>query len=173
MELQKAAAAAEDLCHTRRGHTAACVAYALINAQLQPALARLAEIRVQSAASDAMYAAVLECLEADEADTEFVDILQTEDQVYYIELNNRALNLFASRCAQAAQSRVASIGKQGIDIPMGTATGIPLFSGTGPMRAYDIPPESNVRTAFSSEFRTAGINQTLHGLCCGWRFNSP
>ncbi len=138
------------------------LAYAFINAQLQPALARLAEIRVQSAASDAMYAAVLECLAADETSTEFVDILQTQDQVYYIELNNRALNLFASRCAQAAQSRVASIGKQGIDIPMGTATGIPLFSGTGPMLHMTFHPESNVRTAFSSEFRTAGINQTLH-----------
>lgn len=138
------------------------LAYALINAQLQPALARLAQMRVQSAASDAMYAAVLECLEADETSTEFVDILQTQDQVYYIELNNRALNLFALRCAQVAQARVTAIGKQGIDIPMGTATGIPLLSGTGPMLHMSFSPESNVRTAFSSEFRTAGINQTLH-----------
>lgn len=106
--------------------------FVLINVQLQPALARLAQTRVQSVASDVMYAAVLECLKADEADTEFVDILQTEDQVYYIELNNRALTVFALRCAQAAQSRVTAIGKQGIDIPMGPRRVSRCFQAGGP-----------------------------------------
>ncbi len=138
------------------------LSYALINAQLRPALMQLAQTRVQAEASKAMYTSVLEQLSESEENTSFVEIQKTEDQVFYVELNSAAINLFAARCADASQAKLTQLGKQGIDLPMGTAIGAPLFAGAGPMLRMNFSPEGAVQTHISSEFRSAGINQTLH-----------
>ena len=140
---------------------AAAFSYAFLNAQLRPALLQLAKTRVQSASSDAMLEAVLYCLEENTA-ASFVDILKTDDQVYYIELKNLELARFSSRCAKNAQSRLTSLGGQGIELPLGSISSIPLLSGYGPSIHLTFYPEGAVNASFSSEFRTAGINQTLH-----------
>ena len=135
--------------------------YAFLNAQLRPALLQLARTRVQSAASSAMLEAVLDCLEGYES-TSFVDILKTDDQVFYIELKNIELTRFSARCAKNAQARLISMGKQGIELPIGSISSVPLLSGYGPYVHMTFYPESTINAAFTSEFRTAGINQTLH-----------
>ncbi len=140
---------------------AAAFSYAFLNAQLRPALLQLAKTRVQSAASDEMHEAVLYCLE-EYAAASFVDILKTDDQVFYIELKNLELTRFSSRCAKTAQARLTSLGEQGIELPIGSISSVPLLSGYGPSILLTFYPESAVNAAFSSEFRTAGINQTLH-----------
>ncbi len=137
---------------------------ALVNAQLRPAMEQLARTRVQAAASDAMYDAVLDCINAQPEDISYVDILQTNDQVYYVEINNKALAKLSAQCAKAVQERLLLVGEQGIAVPMGTASGFPLLAGSGPMLRMTFTPESSAQAAFSSEFRTAGINQTLHRI---------
>lgn len=139
------------------------LAYAFLNAQLTPALAKMAETRVQAEATKAMYAAVLSCLN-DGGDTQFVDIRQTQEQVYYVGVNNGALNRFAANCAALAQKDLSDIGKQGMDLPIGTVIGVPLLAGTGPVLRMTFSPEGAIQTNFSTEFRTAGINQTLHRI---------
>ncbi len=138
--------------------------YALINAQLRPAMIQMAKTRVQAEASRAMYTTVLELLSESEASAGFVEIQQTEDQVYYVEINNTALNLFAARCADAVQRKLQQVGEQGMELPMGTVTGVPLFAGSGPMLRMRFSPEGALQTNISSEFRSAGINQTLHRI---------
>ncbi len=136
----------------------------LVNAQLRPALIELAKTRVQAIASDAMYEAVLGCINAQPEETSYVDILKTADQVYYVEINNKELSLLAANCARAVQKSLSQVGQQGVQVSLGTASGLPLFSGTGPMLRMTFTPESSVQAAFTSEFRTAGINQTLHRI---------
>jgi len=140
------------------------LSYALINTQLSPALIKIAETRVQAEATKAMYSAVLSCLNESDSEGKFVDIRQTQEQVYYIEVNNGELNQFAANCADLAQQNLEEIGKQGVDLPAGTALGIPLLAGTGPMLRMTFSPEGAIQTSFSTEFRSAGINQTLHRI---------
>lgn len=137
---------------------------ALVNAQLRPAMEQLAKSRVQAMASEAMYEAVLDCINAQPEDVSYVDILKTDDQVYYVEINNMALAKLSAQCARAVQERLLSVGEQGIAVPMGTASGLPLLAGSGPMLRMTFMPESSAQAAYSSEFRTAGINQTLHKI---------
>lgn len=139
------------------------LAYAFLNAQLTPALTKMAETRVQAEATKAMYAAVLSCLNDDNG-AQFVDVRETQEQVYYIGVNNGALNRFAANCAALAQKELADIGKQGMDLSVGTAIGIPLLAGTGPTLRMTFSPEGAIQTSFFTEFRTAGINQTLHRI---------
>ena len=110
----------------------------LVNAQLRPALIELAKTRVQAIASDAMYEAVLGCINAQPEETSYVDILKTDDQVYYVEIKNKELSLLAANCARAVQKSLSQVGQQGVQVSLGTASGLPLFSGTGPYAAHDI-----------------------------------
>lgn len=136
--------------------------YVAINAQLQPALIKIAQVRVNAMASDAMYGAVLEYMNSLEQEEPYFDVRASGDQVYYVELNRRALTKFGSECSLLAQKRLLEYGMQGISVPIGTASGISIFAGMGPNIQVTFRPENNMQTHFSSEFRSAGINQTLH-----------
>ena len=51
-----------------------------------------------------------------------------------------------------------------IRIPLGSFSGISIFAGLGPKVTYDINPYGEVFCYFTSNFETAGINQTYHKL---------
>lgn len=138
--------------------------YALINAQIRPALMQMAQTRVHAEASIAMRACVLELLSQSEQGTSFVTVHKTQDQISYAELNSITVNMFSARCVLAANDKLTQLGKQGVDLPVGTASGIPLFAGRGPMLRMYFFPEGAIRALISSEFRSAGINQTLYRI---------
>jgi len=136
----------------------------ILNRNLRPALKEIAATRVDAIASDCMYAALLELLQQNGGvyDGHLVEIQTNGDQVVYTRTNNRELNILAALCAQEAQEHLDMAGAQGVDIPLGTITGIPLLSGHGPDIHVQFRPESNINGEIKSEFRSAGINQTLH-----------
>ncbi|MBP3630553.1 MAG: sporulation protein YunB, partial [Clostridia bacterium] len=49
-------------------------------------------------------------------------------------------------------------------IPLGSFSGIPAFSNWGPIISIEISPYGNVNCKFISEFKTGGINQTIHKI---------
>ncbi len=132
-----------------------------LNANFRPALENTAYVRVDMQASDAMYRAVLDML-ADEAPEPLVDIYSDGGQVLYGQVQSQRLNVFAAACAQRAQEYLDAAGEKGIRVPIGTVSGLPLFSGHGPNVLVSFTSESNVYAKLNSEFRSAGINQTLH-----------
>ena len=112
----------------------------LVNAQLRPALIELAKTRVQAIASDAMYEAVLGCINAQPEETSYVDILKTADQVYYVEINNKELSLLAANCARAVQKSLSQVGQQGVQVSLGTASGSAAVLRHRPYAAHDVHP---------------------------------
>ena len=49
-------------------------------------------------------------------------------------------------------------------IPLGSFSGIPIFSGLGPIVEVAAMPYASVGCQFLSKFEMAGINQTLHKI---------
>ena len=49
-------------------------------------------------------------------------------------------------------------------VPLGSAVGLTLLAGAGPGIAVQILPVGSVQAAFSTDFTTAGINQTRHRI---------
>ncbi len=49
-------------------------------------------------------------------------------------------------------------------IPLGSFSGIPAFSNWGPIISIEISPYGNVNCKFVSEFKSGGINQTIHKI---------
>ena len=51
-----------------------------------------------------------------------------------------------------------------LSIPLGSFSGIPVFSGLGPIVEVKSTPYAAVRCKFLSKFVSAGINQTVHKI---------
>lgn len=138
--------------------------FIFINVNLRPVLVGLASARVQSVAAKAMNDAILDVVAGGYGYDSLITIRATESKVYLLQANSARLNLLAADCANAAQERIAELGEQGLSVPLGTISGIPLLAGKGPKVTMRFTPAGAVKSSFDSEFRSAGINQTLHRI---------
>lgn len=135
-----------------------------VNASLRPMLEGLASARVESAAARAMNEAILEVLGNDATGDILSVQTSSEGHISLLMLDAGKLNLLAADCAAAAQTRIMDLGEQGVSVALGTLSGIPLLSGLGPRLSFRFTPVGMVQSSFHSEFRSAGINQTLHRI---------
>lgn len=135
-----------------------------VNLSLRPVLEGLSKARVESVAAKAMNDAILEILQAEFATDSLLKIYAQDGKVYLLQADSGKLNGLAADCAISAQERIATIGEQGVSIPAGTISGIPLLAGVGPNITMKFTPAGSVQSSFRSEFKSAGINQTLHRI---------
>ncbi len=85
-------------------------------------------------------------------------------RVTMLQANAVRMNELATVTALQAQARLESADAQSVSIPLGAALGIPFLSAAGPRIQVRIVPVSAVSAAFSTEFESAGINQTRHKI---------
>ena len=135
-----------------------------VNASLRPVLEGLASARVESAAARAMNEAILEVLGSASTGELLSAQASNEGHVSLLTADAGKLNLLAADCAAAAQRRIQDLGEQGVSVPLGTLSGVPLLAGLGPRLSFQFTPVGMVQSSFHSEFRSAGINQTLHRI---------
>ena len=135
-----------------------------VNASLRPVLEGMATARVESAAARAMNEAILEVLGSASTGELLSAQASNEGHVSLLTADAGKLNLLAADCAAAAQRRIQDLGEQGVSVPLGTLSGVPLLAGLGPRLSFRFTPVGMVQSSFHSEFRSAGINQTLHRI---------
>ncbi len=87
-----------------------------------------------------------------------------EGNVQSIEADAQAVNLFARQTASVAMGKLAASCEQGIRVPLGAFTGMEVLAGFGPDVTFRIIPVGTVLCELRSEFREAGVNQTLHSV---------
>ncbi len=99
-------------------------------------------------------------------DYEYDDIITIhkdgEDNITMIESNIITINKIISDVAIKIQEQINENEEDDIGIRLGSFTGSKLLSGRGPKVPVKIVVIGNVETNFESEFKEAGINQTLH-----------
>ena len=138
--------------------------FLFINSSIRPVLEGLASARVQAVAVRAMNDAILEVVGDGTGYADLVTVHANDGKVYLLQANSTKLNVLAADCGNAAQARIAALGDQGVQIPLGTLTGVSMFSGMGPRITMKFTPAGAVKGTFESEFTSAGINQTLHRI---------
>ena len=141
---------------------AGCIALLLmINDNMRPALTAIAEARITALAVSAMNDAIMERMD-DNSYTSLITAYDNGEKVYMIQADTRQMNMLASDCCAAAQTRIAAMGEQGVSVPLGTVSGITYLSGRGPGIRVLFTPVGSVESDFDSELVSSGINQSLY-----------
>ena len=87
-----------------------------------------------------------------------------DGKIVLIQANSIQINMLTKDLIKTSQIKLEKIGADGINIPIGTFSGITIFNGLGPSINIKLIPVGDVVCNFKSEFIEAGINQTLHKL---------
>ena len=82
------------------------------------------------------------------------------------------LNQIKSAVTEQVGERLQDLSSHDLSIPLGSLTGLKIFSGRGSSISFRLMPEGVVMTNLYHEFSQAGVNQTLHRICCRstWKF---
>lgn len=144
---------------------AVIVAVCAFDAAIKKPLRELACEQVRSVALKALNAAVLDVMCGDDYNfsaEEFTRVETDETGVGMLMVDARRLNILAARIADQAQRTIGELGESGVSIPLGTASGIALFTGAGPDIRIEFVPVGSVSAYYSSSLSEAGINQTKY-----------
>ncbi len=84
--------------------------------------------------------------------------------VITIEAISSKINQISNNLAKKTQEEIDNSSKLGINIPIGTCSGIGFLSGKGNNINISIEPMGNASCNFYTTFEDAGINQTNHKI---------
>ncbi len=133
----------------------------MLNSNMRPALAAIAESRITALAVSAMNDAIMERMDSNSY-TSLITAYDNGSKVYMIQADTRQMNMLAADCCAAAQTRIAAMGELGVSVPIGTVSGITYLSGRGPGIRVIFTPVGSVESDFDSELISSGINQSLY-----------
>lgn len=140
---------------------AVCV---FIKSNVNPMIVMLSNERIRALTTDAVSSSVIDVM-AKNSDVEYVKITRDDkEKITSVDMDAEAVSALAQKITIDAQKRINEIGSNGIKIPLGSLSGVTLFTGLGPdinIRVYLV---GSTQTKIISTFVSAGINQTVHKL---------
>ncbi len=132
---------------------------------MTPTILEIAQADIRAAAAKAVNDAVYSVMSSSIKYDDLVNVQKNSDnEVTLIQANSVLINSLARDTALIVQQRINDLGNVGVSIPVGTLSGIPLLAGAGPEVSITVSPIGAVVCSFTSEFLSAGINQTLHRI---------
>lgn len=139
--------------------------FLLLEKNLEAVILDLAHARAEAMAVEYIHQAIADVMGQGVVYGDMMQV-QTDDggRVTMLQANAVRMNELATATALRAQEKLESAESQSVEIPLGAALGIPFLSALGPKVPVKIVPVSAVNASFSTEFESAGINQTRHKI---------
>lgn len=139
--------------------------FLVLEKNLEEVILNMARARAEAMAVEYINEAVEDSAGGQISYSEMITV-RTDHQgrVTMLEANAARMNQLAAQTALRAQARLESAEAQSVSIPLGAALGVPFLSALGPYVHVRIVPVSAVSAVFSTEFESAGINQTRHKI---------
>lgn len=78
--------------------------------------------------------------------------------------NQYEINTITREIIKETQQQLNTLGSDGVNLNIGTFSGIPFLIGKGPLVSLKLVPIGAVNGVFDSEFDSVGINITKHSL---------
>jgi len=139
--------------------------YMFFSLIINPVLVNTIELKAKSISTRAMNSAISDVVMNSIVYDDLINIVTDElGNISMIQANTLEINNLSKDLAQTTEIKIDEYGKKGVGIALGSFTGIPLFVGLGPEIKLRVSPIGSVSSSFSSEFETAGINQTIHRI---------
>lgn len=144
---------------------AAALCFLLLERNLEKVILDMAHARAEAMATEYLNEAVRDIMGGQVTYEDMINVrTDAQGRVTMLQANAVRMNELATVTALEAQSHLESAEAQSVAIPLGAALGIPFLSALGPRVRVRIVPVSAVSAAFSTEFESAGINQTRHKI---------
>lgn len=142
-----------------------CGSFTYLNYVVNPIIIESSSAEVRSLSQDAINTAVFEVIKDSTIYDTLIHILRNEEgEIIMISSNSVQINSLSRDIIENAQLKLEKMGASGVNIPIGTFTGMPIFVGRGPNVKLKLLPIGAINCNFSSKFITAGINQTNHRI---------
>lgn len=138
----------------------------LTDGHLRPIINKYSINRAELLANDLINRAVYSVLEQNRITyNEIIKLsLSSDNVVTSIEADTLKINLMKTKIISEIQKAFSENQQINILIPVGTLTGSDYLIGRGPSISFEIKMSSAVLSEITSEFREAGINQTIHRI---------
>ncbi|MGI6604342.1 MAG: sporulation protein YunB [bacterium] len=143
----------------------AVTVFALVERNIRPTLLALAEARAKILAVQAINDAIAEEIVTTVKYQDLVAIHKdTRGRIVLMQPNTVEIARLASRATSFVQSRLQALKAEQIGIPLGQVFGSKLLANLGPRIKVSLIPIGTVSVNLLSDFKEAGINQTIHQL---------
>lgn len=131
---------------------------------ISPIILSYAEASIQKFLVKSSNSAIGEVINSFDYD-DFVKVTyDSSGNVLTIEAQISKVNLVSNNLAKTTQDEMDKISKLGVNIPIGTCSGISFLSGKGNNINFSVEPIGNATCNFYTSFEEAGINQTNHKI---------
>lgn len=135
-----------------------------VSRNVNPMILRLSNERIRALSQDAVSRSVLEVMSG-KNDAELVSVVRDEkSNIKSVDIDSDSITAIAQEITITAQKKINEAGNEGIRIPLGSLSGVTLFTGLGPDINIKIYLVGSTKTKITSVFSESGINQTLHRL---------
>ena len=147
--------------------TLLCLLIHTLNAQLRPVLEAAASSQATNLMTQAIDAAVDNCLQENNMNYADFVTLETDSagKITSITSNTAANSRFKRQVTEAVIRQLNGLDGDALGVPMGTLTGQPLLSGAGPKVRIKVDSVWEITADYVNSFTSAGVNQTLHQIC--------
>ncbi|MGI5841713.1 MAG: sporulation protein YunB [Christensenellales bacterium] len=136
-----------------------------LNNVVNPIIIESSRSKVKAMSQDAVNRAVFEVIKDATVYDSLVNIMRNDvGDIVLITSNAVQINALSREIVENAQKKLESLGQKGVNIPLGTFFGLPIFVGQGPAINIKLIPIGAINCTFSSQFISAGINQTNHKI---------
>lgn len=138
----------------------------IFNFQLYPGISALARSMAENKAARVITSAFSESIAS--SHTQYEDMItvryRTDGAIAGITCHTGQLNRTRNELFAAVLRSLDANAAVTVDLPLGNVLGGEAFSGRGPTFPVRVLLAEGAHSALKSEFRTAGINQTLHRI---------
>jgi sporulation protein YunB len=142
------------------------LAVRVLNAQLRPLISSMALAEVKNQVTKVIDNAINREIATDQLQYSDLIVLDkdTEGKVTALRTNMARINQLQAQLTTAVLHEIEEMDNDDLGIPVGSLTGVELFSGRGPRIYVRILSVGSVKSAFSNTFTSTGINQTRHRI---------
>ena len=138
----------------------------LLELRLKPVAVSVSETQAKAMTTEIVNRSVCEVLEETGITCEQLEHISYGEGGKIAAVSSDAVltNKLKNAVTLRIQEELQQVTSRRVNIPLGTLLGSELTNGQGPSVPYYITLSGNVKSDFSAEFESGGLNQTVHKL---------